>query len=142
MLGLSSACAGLSVVAMAPALAQLAGAFLLHALGGLLASYVVHESAHAALLRRTTGIQVVEVITTFSRFTFAPKGVLRGRNIAMIGGAGPIAAFGTGVALLVLVPALGLHWWYLGHLLFLLPVFGDGKSILVGVRSWTRPVTL
>lgn len=142
MLGLSSVCVGLSVAAAAPALAQLTGAFLMHALGGLLASYVVHESAHAALLRRVTGLHAVEVITTFARFTFAPKGALRGRDIAMIGVAGPVAALAAGAALLIFVPVWGLHWWYLGHVMFLLPVFGDGKSILVGARSWSRRVTL
>lgn len=136
------ACVCVSIAAEAPGIAQIAGCFLVHSLGGLLGSFVVHELAHAALLRRMSGLHLIEVVTTFFRFTFAPKGSLVGWKIALIGIAGPITACAMGVALNAVLPASGLHWWYLGHSVFLLPVFGDGKSVLVGLRTWSRLVAL
>lgn len=140
--GLASGCALVSVGSSNPAIADLAWSFTLHAVGGLLGSYVVHELAHACVLKRMWGVAGIEVVTTILRFSLVPRGVVSGWQICLVAAAGPLIAAGLGVVLMMVVPSLGLHLWYLGHVVFLLPVFGDGKSVVVGLRSWGRRLTI
>ncbi|WP_155806779.1 hypothetical protein [Leifsonia xyli] len=53
---------------------------------------------------------------------------------------GTLVAVGAGLA--AIVPSQGFHCWYLCHAVFLLPVFGDGRSVIVGARAWSARIVL
>jgi hypothetical protein len=101
----------------------------------LLAGFVIHEAAHAYAGRRCQGITAFRVESTIFRFSLSPVGFLFGWQIALTALAGPLAAALVGCLLFVAAPALSLHYWFWLHLVFLTPVFGDGRSLIVGLRS-------
>ncbi|MEU6861204.1 hypothetical protein AB0B28_20310 [Glycomyces sp. NPDC046736] len=102
---------------------------------GLVASFALHEAAHAAVLKRLNGITSVTVERTALRVSLRPEGMItRGQN-ALVALAGPVSCGLVGAALWFAGDALA--WWYLLHLAFLLPVFGDGRSLWRSVHFKT-----
>lgn len=67
------------------------------------------------------------------RVSVIPHGEMTGWEIVRGALAGPLSCMSIGVLLLLIVPDLQLHWWYLLHGAFLLPLFGDGRSLIKGV---------
>lgn len=111
----------------------LAGRLELCAAVGLGAAFAIHEVAHVLVLRRCPGVTHLLVTVTPWRFSLEPRGTITPREVAAVALAGPVAAATVGLLLWVSLPQPGLHWWFLAHLLFLLPVFGDGRSLLLGL---------
>ncbi|GAA2136014.1 hypothetical protein [Glycomyces algeriensis] len=102
---------------------------------GLVASFALHESAHAAVLKTRPGITAITVEATAWRISLIPEGTLtRGEN-ALVALAGPLACAAVGAGLWLTGIDRLLAWWYLLHLAFLLPVFGDGQALWRSFRG-------
>lgn len=105
---------------------------------GLVASFALHESAHAVVLKTLPGITGITVGTTAWRTSLIPEGAItRGEN-ALVALAGPLACAAVGAVLWLTGADRTLAWWYFLHLAFLLPVFGDGQALwrsLSGARA-------
>lgn len=113
------------------ALAGFFGTFAFHAVAGLGGSYFLHEAAHLVLLSRYPSVGKVEVSATWARFSVHPTGTITPLQAIGVGLSGPVACLIVGGVLWQLGSPVAA--WYLGHLVFLLPVFGDGKAILLSL---------
>ena len=58
--------------------------------------------------------------------------------MVVVGLSGPLADASLGFALWCVMPGSGLHFWFIGHLVFVLPLFGDGRAIVSGARRWAE----
>ncbi|ADU47568.1 hypothetical protein [Intrasporangium calvum] len=102
---------------------------------GLVGSFALHEATHVVLLRRMPGITHITLERTAWRFSVAPVGALSSRQVGLVAVGGPGACLLAAAAWWVALPASGLAWWYAAHVVFLLPVFGDGRMLLASVRA-------
>ncbi|WP_255771677.1 hypothetical protein [Pseudarthrobacter sulfonivorans] len=141
MLAVAAACSLTGLVLGYPYLAELA-LWLVINFACLLGGFLIHEGAHALAGRRFRGISSFVVSSSMFRFSIAPVGRLYGWQIAVMALAGPVAAAAAGLVLWAAVPGLLLHWWFWPHLVFLAPLFGDGRSLVVGIRHWSARVPL
>ncbi|WP_374010150.1 hypothetical protein [Leifsonia sp. LS-T14] len=124
-------------------LAGLAGGFTLHALVGLVGSFALHEAAHTGALRRAApGIRSITLTLTGLRMSLTPAGTIVGKQIAFVALMGPLLTAAAGAVLWATVPDLRLHLWFIGHVVFLAPCFGDGRAIITGARRWSSSVEL
>lgn len=122
------------------AIASMALTFLLHLVVGLIGSFALHEATHSlALTLFAPGIQTIEIVATAWRFSLTPVGTMTGRQVMAVALAGPLSGVAAGMLLFTMAPASPLGLWYLGHALFLLPIFGDGRAVLSGLRHWRIP---
>lgn len=106
-----------------------------HVILGLGGSYLLHETAHLVLLSKYPSVQGIDVKASWSRFSVHPHGTLSAHQTITVGASGPVACGLIGIVLWMLDSTLAL--WYIGHLIFLLPIFGDGKAVLLAL-SRTR----
>lgn len=121
----------------------LAALFLLaHDALGLWASFAVHELGHAVGLMNARGVSAVTVERNLLRLSITPHGSIRGRDAFVAAALGPACCIAIGLVLWVTVPQLLLHVWYLGHAVFLLPVFGDGRAMVASARRWNERIVL
>lgn len=118
--------------------AAMAWSLLKPAALGLVASFVLHEAAHVVLLRRIPTVTRVVVTRTAWRTSVIPEGPMTPRQTARVAVAGPASCVLVGVLLLTSGVDRALSWWYLAHALFLLPCFGDGRTLLHTARQRTR----
>ncbi|MER5888021.1 hypothetical protein ABT160_29740 [Streptomyces sp. NPDC001941] len=102
---------------------------------GLVASFALHESAHAWALGRMPGITGITLERTAWRTSVVPHGTMSARQSAAVALAGPVACAAVGAALWLPDLDRPLSWWYLAHLAFLLPCFGDGRALWRAVAS-------
>jgi hypothetical protein len=102
---------------------------------GLVGSFALHESAHAVVLRRIDTVTHLALDRRAWRFSIVPVGALSARQVVGVAVAGPLACVLVGAALWLSVLDRSMAWWYLMHGVFLLPFFGDGRSLLRGVRG-------
>ncbi|WP_353355015.1 hypothetical protein [Intrasporangium sp. DVR] len=116
-------------------LVDVAAAFGRTVVVGLVGSFAVHEVAHVVLLRRIPGITHITLERTSFRFSVVPVGTLTARQVGLVAVAGPGACLLTVPAWWVALPGSGLAWWYAAHVVFLVPVFADGRLLLASVRS-------
>ncbi|WP_411374138.1 hypothetical protein ACLH0K_13875 [Arthrobacter sp. MPF02] len=114
------------------ALAGFFGVFVIHSVVGLGGSYFLHEAAHLVLLSKYPTIEKVEVTASWARFSVHPSGSVTPLQAIGVGLSGPVACCIVGAVLWQVGSPLAA--WYLGHLVFLLPVFGDGKAVLMSLR--------
>ncbi|MCD4852081.1 hypothetical protein LN996_14785 [Arthrobacter sp. AK01] len=135
-----TACA-VTAVAGIPGILQPAFWLLIHA-SCLLIGFVIHEGSHVLGLKLTPGITHVTFASTLLRFSVIPMGRLVGWQAALIALAGPLAACVAGVPVALALPDYALHWWFFLHAIFLLPLFGDGRSLVKGLLAWRRQVHL
>ncbi|SDL21465.1 hypothetical protein SAMN05216298_3092 [Glycomyces sambucus] len=110
----------------------------LAATAGLTASFALHECVHALLLHRIPTVASVTVERTPARISVVPRGRMTGWQTAAVAAAGPLACVLAGAALAVHEATRPLSWWYLGHVLFLLPLFGDGTALVKGLLAGPR----
>lgn len=108
------------------------------ALLGLMGSFVVHELAHLTTLRRIHAAQEVRLERTAWRLSLRPRGPMTPLEVAAVAGSGPGACALVGVTLWVLTPGSALHWWYLGHLVALVPPMGDGRALVTAICAAGR----
>ncbi|MEV3938955.1 hypothetical protein AB0K52_23655 [Glycomyces sp. NPDC049804] len=120
----------------------LAGWIFAAAVAGLTASFTLHECAHAAVLGRIATVSEVSIERTLGRVSLIPHGHMTGRQAAAVAVSGPVACAAVGAVLAVPEATRPLSWWYLGHGLFLLPVFGDGIALVKGLLAGSRRIDL
>lgn len=108
------------------------------ALLGLMGSFALHELAHLMILRRIHTVCEVRLERTAWRLSLRPRGPMTPLEVAAVAGAGPGACALVGVTLWVLVPGSALHWWYLGHLVALVPPLGDGRALVTAIFAACR----
>lgn len=107
---------------------------LIHALGGLMLGFMIHELAHLIALRvLAPNVGIVSLEITPLRVSLHPHGYMTGWQVAAVAAAGPGACTVVGAILWALPVNYGLHWWYLTHVIFLLPIFGDGHALVRGL---------
>lgn len=139
---LAITCLVLGIISNDTVLIHVVLLLLTHTLVGCLASYWVHEAAHAYVMRLFKSIEDVYLTAGAFRLSLTPTGSLLGWQVAVIALAGPCAAAAVGGVLKLILDDSALYLWYLLHLLFLLPMFGDGKSLIIGLRAWSTPISL
>lgn len=122
----------LSLVTSDPVLTLWSILLLAHAILGAWLSFIVHECGHIMSLAGIRNLRV-SVEVNLLRVSVIPHGEMTGWEIVRGALAGPLSCMSIGVLLLLIVPDLQLHWWYLLHGAFLLPLFGDGRSLIKGV---------
>ncbi|MGO4474200.1 hypothetical protein [Arthrobacter sp. efr-133-TYG-120] len=93
-------------------------------------------------MRLFHGISDVVVSSGILRFSVIPVGHLYGWQIAIVAILGPGGSCLVGALVALLAPGSFLQHWFLLHAVFLLPFFGDGRSLILGIRAWARPVGL
>lgn len=111
----------------------------MHGAVGLWLSFAIHEAAHLAMLSKVKGV-AAQVDFKLLRVSVVPYGTMSGWQIVCVALLGPLVCVAIGIGLALAVPDLQLQWWYLGHAVFLLPVFGDGRSLIKGLVSRGRLV--
>ncbi|WP_216387108.1 hypothetical protein [Arcanobacterium phocae] len=116
-------------------------AFLRHLVCGIVLGFLVHEIAHVVFICLTMN-ELMRIELEFNLFRFSVRGIgsSTGRGIFATALSGPIVAVVFGFILSIVFPDSGLLGWYVLHLLFLLPIFGDGRALVFGVRNWGRQV--
>jgi hypothetical protein len=100
---------------------------------GLVGSFALHESAHVMVLKRIDTVTHLAIDRTRWRISVVPLGTLTARQVVGVAIAGPLSCVVVGSALWISRPSLA--WWYLAHGIFLLPFFGDGRSLIAGLRG-------
>lgn len=116
-------------------LVLLALLFVKTAVLGLVGSFALHESAHAMVLKALPGVTDVTVETGAWRMSLIPEGTItRGEN-ALVALAGPLSCAAVGAGLWLTGIDRSLSWWYLLHLAFLLPPFGDGRALWRSLKA-------
>lgn len=103
---------------------------------GLVGAFALHEVAHVVLLRRIATVRTIVLERTAWRFSVVPRGAISPPQAAAVAVAGPAASALVGVALRVTGVDLWLSWWFLAHAAFLLPVFGDGRALVIALWRW------
>lgn len=105
-----------------------------HIMFGFAASFAIHETTHAMVLSRCPGVTHITIHRTAWRFSLTPLGTLTPLEAAAgaVAGPGVTVLVGAGLYLTGLDTTLAL--WYLCHLVFLLPFFGDGKTLITALR--------
>jgi hypothetical protein len=93
-------------------------------------------------MRQFPGVSHVVVSAGVLRFSVIPIGSLYGWQIAVVAVLGPGASCSVGALIALLTPSSLLQYWFLLHAFFLLPFFGDGRGLRLGIREWTRLVGL
>jgi hypothetical protein len=105
---------------------------------GLVAPFALHESAHALVLKRIRTVTHITIERTAWRTSVIAEGFMTARQTAVVALAGPSACIAVGA--LLWLPGLdrSLAWWYLAHIVFLLPFFGDGRALWHSLRAAPR----
>jgi hypothetical protein len=136
-----SACTALATMTADPVLFQVSLWLLVHVLC-LLSSFLVHELFHVVGMRLFHGVSHIVVSAGVLRFSVIPIGSLYGWQIAIVAVLGPGSSCVVGAMLALLTPSSLLQCWFLLHAIFLLPFFGDGRGLILGIREWARLVGL
>ncbi|MHC0431244.1 hypothetical protein ACX6XY_13770 [Streptomyces sp. O3] len=102
---------------------------------GLVASFALHESTHVIALKKIRTVTHIAIERTVWRTSVIPEGVMTGWQTVVVALAGPSSCVALGTLLWLPNLDRSLAWWYFAHIVFLLPFFGDGRSVLEGVRA-------
>lgn len=138
LVALACAAGGWWVASGDPVPAQMFSQLTAVAVIGLLGSFVLHELAHLAALRRIVSVEEVRLERTGWRISLHPRGRMSPVQVAGVAVAGPAACLLVGLGLWVLAPGSTLRWWYLAHAVALLPPLGDGRAVITAVRAARR----
>jgi hypothetical protein len=93
-------------------------------------SFLLHELGHAVTLSRFSGVTAIEVENTWLRFSLRPRGEITAGQAILAALAGPGICLLLGLTLYFGAGLKDFGLIFGGHALFLLPCFGDGRSIL------------
>ncbi|MEU2873342.1 hypothetical protein ABZ769_29775 [Streptomyces olivoreticuli] len=102
---------------------------------GLVAPFALHESAHVLVLKRIRTVTHIAIERTAWRTSVIPQGTMTARQTAAVALAGPSACVAVGALLWLSGLDRPLSWWYLAHVVFLLPLFGDGQALWCSFRK-------
>ncbi|WP_129657372.1 hypothetical protein [Rothia uropygialis] len=111
--------------------------FTYYLLGGVILPFTLHEASHLVLATKAPGVSTVWVETTNFRISVGMEGEMS--PLWLVGIA--ISRSCTCIALGLVIAAVGeraMSMFWLGHGLFLLPCFGDGRGLRRGLRTWFR----
>ena len=132
----------LGIVAGDPFLVTLSGQFLMVYGLGLILPYTLHEYFHAKLLLWfKVAIKIEQTVWRVSIIAVTQLSALPAILVALAGPLG-VALIG----LLLRAVTLTIHgiklnflaYFYLSHLMFLLPFFGDGQVVLINLLNYFR----
>jgi hypothetical protein len=101
---------------------------------GFCGSVVCHELGHAVALSLCPGVSRVRVAWSLTRVSVHPTGTLTPTHAVMAALAGPVPCVAVGL----MAGNLGYEvvgGMYLLHGLYLLPPFGDGRSVVRALRG-------
>lgn len=104
---------------------------LLHVTVGLIFSCLLHEVSHVFFLLRIPEIKKVTFEITLFRISVRPCGNMTRGQAILVALSGPGICFLCGVGLCFIYR--DLSWWYLIHIMSLLPIFGDGRAIITAL---------
>ncbi|MFG2194423.1 hypothetical protein [Streptomyces sp. NPDC048639] len=108
---------------------------------GLVAPFALHESAHVLVLKRIRTVTHIAIERTALRTSVVPEGTMTARQTAVVALSGPFACVAVGALLWLSGLDRSLAWWYLAHIVFLLPFFGDGRALWHSFHAiWRQPV--
>ena len=126
-------------------LVQLSCKFLMVYYLGLILPYTLHEYFHAKLLEY---FKVdIKIEYTVFRFSIIALTEMSGISEILVALVGPVGVFMIGLLLWISnITFYGINlnfltYFYLFHLIFLLPVFGDGKIVLINVLKYFRRIS-
>ncbi|SHJ92313.1 hypothetical protein SAMN02745244_03587 [Tessaracoccus bendigoensis DSM 12906] len=108
------------------------GAFLI---GGVAASYLLHELAHLGGLALCGGVRRIRVENSRWRLSLTPEGEMGARSALLVALVGPGTYLLFGGLLYMVAPGSWITWCYLSHVVFLVPAFGDGRTVIVSTRA-------
>ncbi|QXJ22889.1 hypothetical protein AGRA3207_003965 [Actinomadura graeca] len=115
--------------------AEMAWWFFKAAALGLAGSFALHEVAHVVVLKRLPHVTHIAIERTMWRTSVIPAGTMTALQSAGVAVAGPSSCVIVGAGLWSMGLDRALAWWYLVHLVFLLPFFGDGRNLVHGLRE-------
>ena len=102
---------------------------------GLVAPFALHESAHVLVIKRISTVTHITIERTAWRTSMIPEGTMSPRQTCVVALAGPSVCVTVGVLLWLPDLDRSLAWWYIAHIVFLLPFFGDGRAIQNSLRA-------
>lgn len=114
-------------------LVGLSAELAVHVVFGFGGSYLLHEAGHIVLLSRYPSVEGIDVTASWTRFSVHPRGSLSPLQVIAVGLIGPVGCFVIGAGLWLL--GSNLAFWYMGHIIFLLPIFGDGRAVLLSLTK-------
>jgi hypothetical protein len=106
-------------------------------LGYLLAlglSMIIHEGGHGIALHLLPGITALRTERNWFRFSIQPQGSITAAQAIFAALSGPALCFLIGIFGYWGTPYRNLSVIFAAHIVFLLPCFGDGRSILTALR--------
>lgn len=101
---------------------------------GVAGSFALHEAAHAGVLTLCRNVRSARLQLTLMRLSVQPMGEMTAVEMAALCLAGPAFTAAVGVGLWVIQPQSLLAWAFLAHIIFLIPVFGDGRGLVTALR--------
>lgn len=105
----------------------------------LVLPHCVHEWMHILALSARGGSQTLETQVMCYRISVRPTESVTIPRSCLVAISGPMGTAMMGVFSLPIIQWLGFPWWvnlpWLYHALFLVPLFGDGKSLVMGLRA-------
>lgn len=117
----------------ATALRVVAQSVLGYVAGAIIGSFVIHEIAHIVAAASGRGRARFTVQITMLRCSVVPQHAMTRRRTVGAALAGPATSAAAGIVLALC--SAPVHWVavFLGHAIFLLPWFGDGRSVLAAL---------
>ncbi|MGW3508225.1 hypothetical protein [Streptomyces sp. NPDC000994] len=101
---------------------------------GLVASFALHEAAHVIILKRIHTVTHIAISRTAWRTSVIPEGTMTAHQMAGVALAGPFSCVIVGALLWLSGLDDFLAWWYIAHVVFLMPFFGDGRTLHHSIR--------
>ncbi|MDO4666021.1 MAG: hypothetical protein Q4A71_07490 [Actinomycetaceae bacterium] len=84
----------------------------------------------------------IYIESSFVRFSIRVVGSSTGRGIFFTAIGAPVTVAAFGMIMNIWFPNFDLLGWYIFHLIYLLPFFGDGKAMIFGIRHWSSVIYL
>ena len=115
--------------------------FILILFVGVIGSYSIHEYIHIVLFRKK-GVSLVDIGSSFLKFSIIPDRQLRGKELIIVAISGPLVCGVLGGIFAIIALLSGslflkiLALIYSFHLINLVPIFGDGKMFIKGLFTY------
>ncbi|MDO4719008.1 MAG: hypothetical protein Q4B08_15795 [Propionibacteriaceae bacterium] len=104
-------------------------------IGCVLGSFLIHELRHALALACLPTIHHIGVERRWWRISLRPHGELTPAGAGFAALAGPGASVLVGLVLMAVGAPAAAGWVLVSHAVFWLPVFGDGRALLLTWRE-------
>lgn len=115
-------------------LPSVAGGATLFIIVAIVLPFAIHEFGHGVAIKYVRGVEYIELSRTLFRTSVTVHGAISPNMAMLISLMGPLPCALIGAVLWSIgYPVVAV--FYLGHLLFLIPPFGDGQQLLRGLLS-------